>query len=317
MSVILNISVVDESISLSIISPDDGVHAMSYDEDDIPLGRPSARIPEYDEDDIPLGRLSARIPEYDEDDIPLGRPSARIPKDDRSKIDIFFELCGYSGYGVSRTVAVTELERIKGLSFGNGGSWCRFDSSFAKQYKVVTRKSNGKLRFSWDDISEEEKKQIERDFSTIPITKGINISHIKVYGTKVDYNSFQRSIRSDIKAYYKDKRCVSCGNSDTEIDHKNGFYNDPRVLKLETQLLSDFQALCRHCNQQKRQSIRMTRETGVRYKATNIPMLTQFGVDYVEGDEGYDESDKDAMVGTYWYDPIEFLQKMNLKLNKR
>jgi 5-methylcytosine-specific restriction endonuclease McrA len=294
MSVILTISVVEESVVLSIKKVD----AMNVDvEDDVPV---------YDEDeDIPLIKKSVSTTKVDD------APEMKV---DKSKIEIFFGLCGYSGDGVSRTVAVTEFDRIKGLSFGNGGSWCRFDSTFAKQYKFVTRKSNGKLRYSWDDISEEEKKQIERDFSTIPITKGNTISHIKVYSRKIDYNSFQRGIRSDIKAYYKDKRCVKCGNSDTEIDHKNGLYNDPRVLKLETQLLSDFQALCRHCNQQKRQSIRMTRETGVRYKATDIPMLTQFGIDYVDGGEGYDESDPDAMVGTYWYDPEFFLQKMISKL---
>jgi hypothetical protein len=275
MSLRLSITVIGETISLSIV-----------EEEEFPI---------IQDEEFPI---------IQEEEFPVVS---------RTKTELFFQLCSYNGEGESRMVETSEL--TKELCFGNGGSWCRVDSTFAKQYKFVTRKFNGKLRFSWDNVSEEEKKRVDRDFSALPVTKGIAISHIKIYGKKNDYDALNRAVRSDIKNYYKDSRCVSCGNSDTEIDHKNGLYNDPRVLNMETQSPSDFQALCRHCNQQKRQSIRMTRETGVRYKATNIPMLTPFGVDYVEGGEAYDESDPNAMVGTYWYDPIEFLQKMIFKFN--
>lgn len=32
-----------------------------------------------------------------------------------------------------------------------------------------------------------------------------------------------QSIRSDIKNYYKQKRCVILGTSNPEVDHKNGW----------------------------------------------------------------------------------------------
>ena len=105
----------------------------------------------------------------------------------------------------------------------------------------------------------------------------------------------------------KDSACVVCGSkSDLVTDHKNDLYNDPRVLSIKTQTLDDFQCLCNHCNLQKRQVSKKTRETKKRYGATNIPQLKVFGIDFISGDENYDPEDPNAMVGTYWYDPSAF-----------
>ena len=60
----------------------------------------------------------------------------------------------------------------------------------------------------------------------------------------------------------------------------------------------------------KREICRKTKETGIRYKATNIPQLATFGIDYTKGDETFDINDPNALVGTYWYDPVEFLKNM-------
>ena len=57
-----------------------------------------------------------------------------------------------------------------------------------------------------------------------------------------------------------------------------------------------------------------SKELGKRYKATNIPMLKVFGIDFIEGDETLDINNPNAMVGTYWYDPIKF---MNYIYSKR
>ena len=86
--------------------------------------------------------------------------------------------------------------------------------------------------------------------------------------------------------------CVSCGSrSNIEIDHKNDLYNDPRVWDLYTQTLDDFQPLCKHFNDQKRQIVKKMKETNKRYGATNIPMLKCFGIDYIKGDETFDLND--------------------------
>ena len=45
---------------------------------------------------------------------------------------------------------------------------------------------------------------------------------------------------------------------------------------------------------------------GKRWGATNIPSLKHWGIDFTQGGETYDPRDTDAMVGTYWYDPIQF-----------
>ena len=100
-----------------------------------------------------------------------------------------------------------------------------------------------------------------------------------------------------------------CGSrSDLVTDHKNDLYNDPRVLCAETQTIEDFQCLCNHCNLRKRQISKKTLETGRRYGATNIPQFAVLGVDFTSGSESFDINDKNAMVGTYWYDPVQFLR---------
>jgi len=119
-----------------------------------------------------------------------------------------------------------------------------------------------------------------------------------------------RPIRPDIRAFHRLQACVVCGSrSDLVCDHKNDLYNDPRVLQEETQTVDDFQCLCNHCNLQKRQVSKQTRSTGQRLSALNIPSVAVLGVDFTEGDESFDENDVNAMVGTYWYDPVDFMVK--------
>ena len=118
-----------------------------------------------------------------------------------------------------------------------------------------------------------------------------------------------RPIRSDIETHHKQKGCVVCGtHSELVTDHKNDLYNDARVLNKETQTIDDFQCLCNHCNLQKRQIAKITKKTKKRIGATTIPSLAIFGIDFTTGDETFDETDVNAMVGTYWYDPVAFMK---------
>jgi len=223
---------------------------------------------------------------------------------------LFLSLAEYDEKtSLSRIVSTNEFkDQYNQLKLGNGGSWCRMDSAFAKKFKYVLRKNNNSLSFSWNP-SVEETMSIQKEFNNLEIGKNNIITHIKIYGTK-DSDSLSRSIREDIREYFKNSLCVVCGNSDVEIDHKNGLYNNSRVLNMSTQVVEDFQTLCRHCNQQKRQSIIYTKQTGRRYPATMIPQLKIFGIPFTQGDETFDEKDVDAMVGTYWYDPVDFIKKI-------
>lgn len=225
----------------------------------------------------------------------------------QSKIKRFLKLSHFDEEKGSRVVSVQEFEGdYSDLKFGNGGDWARMDSSFAKHYQYVTRNNKGVLRFSWDATTS-EREMVTIDFSGLPVSKRNSISHIKVYRRK-DPSKESRSIHREIRDALRGSSCVACGSAhDVEIDHKNGLYNDSRVLSLETQKLEDFQTLCRHCNLQKRQTLVETRRTGKRYGATRIPMLLPWGIDFTQGDENYEETDVNAMVGTYWYDPVAFM----------
>ena len=55
-------------------------------------------------------------------------------------------------------------------------------------------------------------------------------------------------------------------------------------------------------------------KTGKRYGATNIPHLSVFGIDFIEGDETFDKDNINAMVGTYWHDPVKFMEYINITL---
>lgn len=137
------------------------------------------------------------------------------------------------------------------------------------------------------------------------------------FDTTNNNNINKRSIRKDIKEYHYTTGCVSCGSkSDLVIDHKNDLYNDLRVLNTVTQTIDDFQCLCRHCNLQKRQVCVNTKKYSKRYGATNIPKLKCFGIDFIEGDETFDPNDVNALKGTYWYDPVVFMEyiKNSLKM---
>jgi 5-methylcytosine-specific restriction endonuclease McrA len=139
-----------------------------------------------------------------------------------------------------------------------------------------------------------------------------SITSLRTIGFSDNYlYGASRPIRKDIHTFHKKMGCVVCGShSDLVTDHKNDLYNDPRVLCEDKQTIDDFQCLCNHCNLQKRQVSKKTKQTGKRIGATTIPSLAIFGVDFVEGDETFDLTNINAMVGTYWYDPVYFMKKL-------
>ena len=236
----------------------------------------------------------------------------------KTKLDMFLKLANYDES--TQTTDIVDVNSFVGdyidLKLGNGASWCR--KSNIKQYKFVWMKENGKFYYTWnvDDI---EKKQIEEYFedygkkNNYKPQKLHRVKFIKICG-KIDTENTTRPIRKDIKKYYQNIPCCVCGSkTDLVCDHKNDLYNDPRVLNTKTQKLEDFQSLCNHCNLQKRQIMKKTLETGRRYGATNIPMLKPLGIDFTIGDHTFDKNDINAMLGAYWYDPVDFIEQ-SLKL---
>lgn len=137
--------------------------------------------------------------------------------------------------------------------------------------------------------------------------KGIYIEYIKIYGYQ-EKCIYQRIISKNIRMFYKNKPCVVCGtHNDTIIDHKNGLYNDERVLNIKTQNIDDFQVLCNHCNLQKRQTIIEMKKTGKRYSAINIPIVKTFNISFTKGNETFNANDVEWGIGTFWHDPCDFI----------
>jgi hypothetical protein len=234
-----------------------------------------------------------------------------------SKVEQFLELGDYDP--LTKQTRFVNTNEFTGpyecLKFGNGGSWCRFDGTFGKQRKVVTVKRNGEVSYSWEPTVEEE-KQIQADIKShqqeqhLGFGTGTGILLIRVYGEQT--KDMNRMIRKDIRDAICKLPCVVCGcTTNIECDHKNDLYNDSRVNNVATQRLDDFQPLCKHCNDQKRQVVKKTKETGKRYGATNIPSLKALGVpDFTIGNESFDPKSPVAMVGTYWYDPVDFMARV-------
>lgn len=207
----------------------------------------------------------------------------------QNKIDKVFEPDenGISAW-ISRETINKEIKET-----GNNGIMRNGQPSFCGKYN----------RFIWDKITGSNGR----------------ITHLRTKGFN-EYQKKEDSIREDILDYHKKTLgvCVVCGStSDLACDHKNDLYNDPRVLKKETQEKEDFQCLCRHCNILKGKHCMKMKKTGIRYKATDIPSLKMFGIDYISGNESFDENDINAMVGTYWYDPIVFNQYIKDMYDKK
>lgn len=198
-----------------------------------------------------------------------------------SKNQLFLELAQPDEKGMSRWVSVEEfIGKYADLSLGNGGSWCRKESTLARTYDIEFDKSK---------------------------TKGNSIDCVRLAGWKTNEEVLGRqTIRSDIKQYYKEKRCVILGTSNPEVDHKNGRKNDPRVMKTKTQTFEDFQPLSKAANDAKRQFCKECKASGCRYDAK----LLGYPISYYKGTQLHDKT-KDGCIGCFWYDPVAFRNHLN------
>ena len=206
------------------------------------------------------------------------------------KVELLFkpDSEGYSDFVNIEEFEKNDLRWSKGNGNGRNGSYFgvnkyKWDVKRGKGRKIIALKING-------------------------------INDNKLYGCS-------HPIGNHTKKYFKKNMfeggCVSCGtHSELCIDHKNDLYNDENVLNVNTQQVSDFQYLCNHCNIVKREVCQKTKKTGKRYGATNIKKLKCFNIDFIVGDETFDETNPNAMLGTYWYDPVAFMEHIAMFLDK-
>jgi hypothetical protein len=205
-------------------------------------------------------------------------------------MELFLELAQPDKDGISRWVFASEFTGdYESLKLGNGGSWCRVNSSLAKKYIL--------------DFDNEK-------------TQGNSIDAIKLNGFKKD-KMFNQNIRADIKNFYKSQKCVMLGvnggseNTKIEIDHKDGRKNDPRVSDMETQKLEDFQPLCKAANDAKRNICSKCATTDKRWDAKNIKGNPY---SFYEGDENFTLELR--CKGCYQYDPVQYRKTCVRKISQ-
>ena len=238
------------------------------------------------------------------------QPAPRGERKPLSKWDLFKALGGYDPVtNHTRFVDTGEFvgDTYGSLKFGNGGSWTRRDT--CGNYRVATVNDTGKVRLMWTKDASEVAR-VEREFRESGCAvkgKGAKLRYVRICGLN-DAKARTPPIRDDIRKFYGEQPCVACGaTQDLVCDHKNDLYNDEVVLCRTTQTQEHFQSLCNGCNLKKRGASVNTQATGRRYSAYNIPSLKPLGIEFITGGDTFDPSDVNAMVGSYWYDPVVFI----------
>lgn len=195
---------------------------------------------------------------------------------------LFLKLAKPDENGVSRWVSKEEfIGEYSSLMFKNGADWCRKESTIAQHYNIEFDRS---------------------------ITSGRGIDRIRLAGYKKEEDRIgSQTIRSDIKEYYKSKRCVILYTSNPEVDHKNGWKNG-KAMNTKTQKYEDFQPLSKAANDAKRQFCKECRKTHIRFDAKNLG----YPISYYKGNE-YHNGEENGCIGCFWYDPIEFRKHLTKK----
>jgi 5-methylcytosine-specific restriction endonuclease McrA len=208
----------------------------------------------------------------------------------------------------TKVISTEEIKKYSQLYWGGNG--------------VGDRWANKKFNYSVIYSNKEPKTYSENDDDNIPETKledfiknnkGKGIIGIYVYGIRTKIS--KRTIKQEISKKIKSNSCVICGTkSDIICDHKNDLYNDARVLNTKTQVLDDFQPLCNHCNLQKRQICKEEERNKKIYSAKNIARYNKYQFEFPWEKKVFDKNDINCKQDTYWFDPVEFDNKIYIYL---
>jgi hypothetical protein len=208
-----------------------------------------------------------------------------------------------------------ECSKHKEINWGNNGvgnRWCSkmfcYSAIKAKQYTLYNDLQGKAV------IDEQKIKDFQKTFiKSHNIKQGIIGIYVHYELSQQNIDDMKRPIRDEIKTNIKSQPCVNCGStSETVCDHKNDLYNDKRVLNTNTQSEDDFQCLCNRCNLLKRQACKVEKEINKLYSAKNIPKYKVFDFDFPWEMKDCNINDPDLKKDTYWYDPIEFNNKVYL-----
>jgi hypothetical protein len=200
----------------------------------------------------------------------------------------------------TRILPTTEIkEKYRELYWGGNGVGDRWANKKFNYSTIFSKKEPSVYSENDDD---EIPKELLNEF--LQLNKGTGIIGIFVHSIKK--NNQNRPICNKIRKEITSRSCVLCGTHKTICDHKNDFYNDIRVLSVTTQLISDFQPLCNHCNLQKRQICKTEEQTEKLYSAKNIERYKMYPFEFPWEKKVFNINDITCKNGTYWFDPVEF-----------
>jgi hypothetical protein len=196
------------------------------------------------------------------------------------------------------------LRKYQKLDWGDNGIGDRWAKK-KFNYTVVT---NDKIKTYSENDDDEIDNEILNKYR-LENTKMKGIIGIFVHSKRL--NIVKRPIKKEIGIAIKKKSCVSCGSrSEIICDHKNDIYNDEDVLNTKTQVESDFQPLCNHCNLQKRQIFKDETKNNKIYSAKNLEKYVAFKFEFPWEKKVFDVNNINTKTDTYWYDPVEFNKKI-------
>jgi len=211
----------------------------------------------------------------------------------------------------TQIMSIEIIKKYKRLYWGGNGVGDRFAN---KKFNYTVIKKNKTVKtYSENDTDEIPIDILDSFFIKQKENKKKVNGIIGIYVHSLRRNIVNRPIREDIKKSICSKSCVVCGSkTDIICDHKNDIYNDERVLHTNSQLITDFQALCNHCNLQKRQIFKEETKNNKIYSVKNIPMYSFYKFEFPWEKKTFDKNDVFCKVDTFWYDPIEFERKKEL-----
>jgi hypothetical protein len=201
-------------------------------------------------------------------------------------------------------ISIDNIKKYDKLYWGGNGVGDRWANK-KFNYTVIYSNKTPKM-YSENDYDEIPKDKLHLFLEN---TKGNGIIGIFVHSKRT--NITKRTISKEIHKQIICNSCVICGtNNDIICDHKNDLYNDERVLHTTTQKLTDFQPLCNHCNLQKRQICKQENEKQKIYSAKNIERYKKYNFEFPWEKKVFDKNDVSCKNDTYWFDPVEFENKI-------
>jgi hypothetical protein len=217
-----------------------------------------------------------------------------------SKIDETEQMIVKLSDDFTRIISTEEiLEKYPKLYWGGNGVG---DRLWNKKFNYTVIYGNKKTKTYPNEYDDKIDEDMLSEF--LKNKGGSGIIGVFVYSKRL--NTQKRDICPKIHKKITSMSCVVCGNTTTICDHKNDLYNDERVLNTKTQLITDFQPLCNHCNLQKRQVCKRERETEKIYSAKNIESYKSFPFEFPWEKYAFDKNSINCKSTTYWYDPVEF-----------